>query len=63
MANNGAVDPLGSETYWIEGQPFQGVRKQNTKPGSETYWMNGEAIIELFPFNNIDTGKFFFLFD
>lgn len=63
MANNGSVDPQGNETYWTEGIPFQGVRKQNTRAGSETYWMNGEAIIELFPLNNIDTGKFFFLFD
>lgn len=63
MANNGAVDPSGNETYWIEGQPFQGIRKQNTKSGTETYWLNGEPVQELFPFNNIDTGKFFFLFD
>lgn len=63
MANNGAVDPRGNETYWIEGVPFQGIRVQSTKTGSETYWINGEATSELFPFNNIDTGKFFFLFD
>lgn len=63
MANNNAVNPNGNETYWIEGIPFQGIRNQSTKSGSQTYYVNGETISELFPYNNIDTGKFFFLFE
>lgn len=63
MANNGAQDPRGNETFWVEGIPFSGIRVQSTKSGSDKYWINGEAVSELFPYNNIDTGKFFFLFD
>jgi hypothetical protein len=58
-----AVDPKGNETYWIEGVPFQGIRVQTTKTGNQTYYLNGETAPELFPYNNQDTGKFFFLFD
>jgi hypothetical protein len=58
-----AVDPQGNETFWIEGVPFQGIRVQTTKTGSEKYYLNGEVTSELFPYNNIDTGKFFFLFE
>lgn len=58
-----AVDPKGSETYWIEGEPFQGVRNPPTKTGTEKYWVNGLTEENLTPDQNSDTGKFFLLFE
>jgi hypothetical protein len=58
-----AVDPQGSETYWIDGTTFEGVKNGNNDPGTERFWFQGKSEENLFPPNNGDTGKFFLLFE
>jgi hypothetical protein len=58
-----AVDPQGTETYWIDGTSFEGIRDQATDTGTEKYWFEGKSAVDLFPLNNGDTGKFFLMFE
>lgn len=58
-----AVDPQGSQKYWINGEPFQGVRLQSTHTGNQKNWFEGLPVEDLIPDNNADTGKFFLLFE
>jgi hypothetical protein len=58
-----AVDPKGNETYWLNGIAFEGVRDQLSLTGSETYWFEGQPEQNMFPLNNLDTSKFFLLFE
>lgn len=58
-----AVDPKGSEKYFIEGETFEGIRNQPTQTGTEKYSVNAFSEENLFPPNNADTGKFFLVFE
>lgn len=58
-----AVDPQGSETYYIDGVTFQGVRNEAVNTGTEISWFEGKSEQNLFPLNNGDTGKFFLMFE
>jgi hypothetical protein len=53
----------GSEKYWLDGQPYRGLRNQATKTTNEKYWLDGMPENNIFPINNEDTGKFFLLFE
>lgn len=56
------VDP-GTETYWLDGLPFDGIRNFKTMTGSQTYWLDGVPETSIFQLTNQDTGKFFMLFE
>lgn len=58
-----AVDPHGNETYWINGDTFQGVRYQPTHTGNQTNWCEGLPEENLTPAQNFDTGKMFLVFE
>jgi hypothetical protein len=41
--------PWGSEFYWFEGQPFQGLSNpEDENTGAETFWINGAAATDIF---------------
>ena len=44
-----AINPNGSQTYWFNGLPFQGVKKAGTDTDTLTYWFNGLPEQALFP--------------
>lgn len=53
----------GTQTYWIEGMPAEGIRDFKALTGSQTYWLNGTPEENLFLLTNAETGKFFLLFE
>lgn len=44
-----AVDPLGSEKYWINGFVWSGLNKSSTDQGTIKFWSNGFVGGDLFP--------------
>ena len=44
-----AQNPAGSQTFWFNGLPFQGVKKAGTDTDTLTYWFNGQPEQALFP--------------
>lgn len=54
---------INEETYWINGEPFEGVRNPQTLTGSVRYWFDGEPEQNLFALTNQDTSKFLILFN
>jgi hypothetical protein len=44
-----AQNPSGSQKYWFNGLPFQGVKKAGTDTDTLTYWFNGSPEQALFP--------------
>lgn len=58
-----AVDPKGTEIYWIDGVPYEGLRFEPSKIGTMKFWMDGLTVVELTPLQNFDTGKMFLIFE
>jgi len=54
---------INEETYWLNGEPSEGIRNQKTLTGSERYWVDGMPEQNIFALNNQDTSKFFLLFE
>lgn len=44
-----AQNPSGSQTYWFNGLPFQGVRSASADTTTLKYWFNGLPEQALFP--------------
>jgi hypothetical protein len=44
-----AQNPDGSQLYWFNGLPFQGVRSASAETTTLTYWFNGLPEQVLFP--------------
>lgn len=56
-----ATNPNGSEKYWLNGQPFDGLQNESNKDtGNEKYWLNGSPVDYIIPTGN--QTKFFLLF-
>lgn len=49
------------ETYWFNGEPYQGLRNSATQTGGNTYWFNGEPYQFLIP-NGVVQSSFFMVF-
>lgn len=53
-----------NEQFWVDGQPFEGIKNNLlVDTGTEKYWVDGQPVGDLFPKSNLDTGKFYFLFE
>ena len=58
-----AVDASGEEKYFIDGVTFEGIRNQSIANDGEITFFEGRSEQHLFPSTNLDTGKFFLLFE
>jgi hypothetical protein len=58
-----AVEPYGSELYWLNGHPYEGVRLEASVPGNEKFWVEGSPAPDQPPPTNADTGKMFLEFE
>ena len=46
----GTVNPKGSEKYWFEGLPFDGLKSFDTEiVAGEKFWFQGLPLKHLFP--------------
>lgn len=55
-----AVNPNGSEEYWINGTTFAGLRNGYNQTGSEEFWINGKSVDFIIPFTT--DGNFLMVF-
>jgi hypothetical protein len=44
-----AADPLGGQKYWVDGQPFIGVRNSIAETGGLKFWADGLPVAFLLP--------------
>jgi len=44
-----AQNPQGSQTYWFNGLPFQGLKSASADTATLKYWFNGLPEQALFP--------------
>ena len=55
---------VNNEDLWQDGAPIKGIKITAViTTGDEKYWVDGTPIKELFPKGNMDTGKFFLIFE
>jgi len=55
-----AVNPNGSEEFWIDGHSYDGLRNGYNQTGSEEFWMNGKSADFIIPFTT--DGNFLIMF-
>lgn len=56
-----ATNDDGQNTFWLDGQPFQFMRKSNEDTGTEQFWLDGQPVEAVFVQQAI--GNFFLMFE